>query len=388
MTQVETDNGTKEEWTVAKPRKKRHKSKRKHKSKKKRRHSSNNNNSESNAVESNNDPMEIDQPPIVNNNEITEEPQISTRTSITGKRKENPSYNNNGTTDEPQPKRVKRQTSKNSFTVESTTTNDNQSNTLIPKRTNKKPKSDNKRKRNSDPNHKKKPMALYKVITNMIKQLILHDQHSIFYERVTDDIAPNYTSIIKYPMCFLQMREKLSKRLYKTLEAAQMDFKLIFTNAMEYNPPDTIYYDEAKRVMEEAKKLALRYKEKLDPSEIGDSDPLFTDDKAVPIAIDPDEIKRQEEEKQRKEREAAAKQERQERQQRAQEKQKSSTPQTPRRNRTSSNRKRKRDTLTSQNSTPKSAPSLLSEAVPVQLLDTAISVPGNYYFLEITRYIL
>lgn len=137
MTQVETDNGTKEEWTVAKPRKKRHKSKRKHKSKKKRRHSSNNNNSESNAVESNNDPMEIDQPPIVNN-EITEEPQISTRTSITGKRKENPSYNNNGTTDEPQPKRVKRQTSKNSFTVESTTTNDNQSNTLIPKRTNKK----------------------------------------------------------------------------------------------------------------------------------------------------------------------------------------------------------------------------------------------------------
>ena len=137
---------------------------------------------------------------------------------------------------------------------------------------------------------KVKPMPLYKAISNIIKQLIHQDKQSIFYAEVTDDIAPGYSDVVKYPMCFTKMRDKLTKRLYTTLEAAQMDLKLVFQNAMAYNPPGTIYYDEAKRVLALARTITSNYKKKVDPAFYGASDPLFTDEEAVPIAIDPADL--------------------------------------------------------------------------------------------------
>eukprot|EP00324_Dicrateria_rotunda_P008352 CAMPEP_0206179194 /NCGR_PEP_ID=MMETSP1474-20131121/66767_1 /ASSEMBLY_ACC=CAM_ASM_001110 /TAXON_ID=97495 /ORGANISM="Imantonia sp., Strain RCC918" /LENGTH=74 /DNA_ID=CAMNT_0053592309 /DNA_START=323 /DNA_END=544 /DNA_ORIENTATION=+ len=74
------------------------------------------------------------------------------------------------------------------------------------------------------------------------------------------------------------MREKLEKRLYKTLDAVQMDIKLIFCNAMAYNPSDSVYYEEAKRMLSEAKKIVDSYKLKLAESDWGDSDPLSNND--------------------------------------------------------------------------------------------------------------
>jgi len=288
MTKVETGpDGPKEQWTVEGPPKR----KRKEKKKKKRKHKKKNHSAEVSTP-----PITIKLPKKPVNSVEQPAPLLTT---VTGKRKEIP-QDSEQITEQPPTKRTRRPTTKlresnsptpsRSSPSKAKTSPKSQTKAISPvngsSTTQKRRQSKSSRVRTSATPQKKKPMALYKVIANMIKQLIQCDQHSIFYDRVTDEIAPNYTSVIKHPMSFTQMRDKLQKRLYKDLESAQMDFKLIFVNAMEYNPPDSIYYSEAQRVMEEAKKLTENYKEKLDPSDWGASDPLFNDSKPYPIAID------------------------------------------------------------------------------------------------------
>ena len=344
MKKVETkEGGIKEEWTVEGPFSEQNKSSRQQKTKSDRRNSK--------------------------ENTTNSTPQSSTRTSkrITGKkRKENPTQEKEQEPPQKRQKRTKSSSITNKVSPTKSKTSPNKKSTQKKQTTNEisSISSSNGIKQPTPP-RKKNPMALYKVITTMIKQLIQLDQHSIFYDRVTDDIAPNYTDVIKYPMCFLQMRDKVAKRLYKNFEAVQMDFKLIFTNAMEYNPPDTIYYNEAKRVLDEAKKLTKKYKEKLDPTEWGDSDPLFNNDAPFLIAIDPaDEIRKKEE----KEKEKKKKEEISVTTPKPVEKPKPSTP----RPRNRSNRKRRRDEKTKQLSPIRSTPSLLSQVIPV-VPDTPIN---------------
>ena len=62
----------------------------------------------------------------------------------------------------------------------------------------------------------------------------------IFSSPITEDIAPNYLSIIKFPMDLSTLRKRIISNAYKTVQEFEKDLKLIFDNCREYNEPGNI----------------------------------------------------------------------------------------------------------------------------------------------------
>uniref|UniRef100_A0A8C1S350 Bromodomain-containing protein 9 n=1 Tax=Cyprinus carpio TaxID=7962 RepID=A0A8C1S350_CYPCA len=75
------------------------------------------------------------------------------------------------------------------------------------------------------------------------------DPHGFFAFPVTDAIAPGYSMIIKHPMDFSTMKDKIDANEYKTITEFKADFKLMCDNAMVYNRPETVYYKAAKKLL-------------------------------------------------------------------------------------------------------------------------------------------
>ncbi|AET01108.2 bromodomain protein [Medicago truncatula] len=81
------------------------------------------------------------------------------------------------------------------------------------------------------------------------------DTYEIFAEPVDPNEVENYYTIVKQPMDFGTMRAKLHEGMYKTLQQFEHDVFLIFNNAMNFNPPGTIYFKQARVIGELAKKV-------------------------------------------------------------------------------------------------------------------------------------
>lgn len=71
------------------------------------------------------------------------------------------------------------------------------------------------------------------------------------------DQAYNYYEVIKHPMSFKQIREKLDNEVYASVQGFVSDVKLIISNAFLYNPPGTGPYKDA-QVLEKAFETLLR----------------------------------------------------------------------------------------------------------------------------------
>ncbi|OWK15822.1 BRD7, partial [Cervus elaphus hippelaphus] len=87
------------------------------------------------------------------------------------------------------------------------------------------------------------------------------DPSAFFSFPVTDFIAPGYSMIIKHPMDFSTMKEKIKNNDYQSIEELKDNFKLMCTNAMIYNKPETIYYKAAKKLLHSGMKILSQVKE-------------------------------------------------------------------------------------------------------------------------------
>ncbi|XP_066510087.1 bromodomain-containing protein 7-like isoform X2 [Hoplias malabaricus] len=96
---------------------------------------------------------------------------------------------------------------------------------------------------------------LQEALSQLIRQLQRKDPNAFFSFPVTDLIAPGYSLIIKRPMDFSTMKEKVKRDCYQSLEELKMDFKLMCENAMVYNKPETIYYKAAKKLLHSGMKI-------------------------------------------------------------------------------------------------------------------------------------
>ncbi|XP_046389290.1 uncharacterized protein LOC124158139 isoform X2 [Ischnura elegans] len=90
---------------------------------------------------------------------------------------------------------------------------------------------------------------LQRLLEHLLRALERRDPHHFFAWPVTDSIAPGYSRIIRRPMDFSTMKQKIDEGQYATLGEYVEDFKLMCNNAMVYNHPDTIYYKAAKRLL-------------------------------------------------------------------------------------------------------------------------------------------
>uniref|UniRef100_A0A8C3VLN3 Bromodomain containing 7 n=1 Tax=Catagonus wagneri TaxID=51154 RepID=A0A8C3VLN3_9CETA len=91
-----------------------------------------------------------------------------------------------------------------------------------------------------------------KIIVGMIAR---ENPSAFFSFPVTDFIAPGYSMIIKHPMDFSTMKEKIKNNDYQSIEELKDNFKLMCTNAMIYNKPETIYYKAAKKLLHSGMKI-------------------------------------------------------------------------------------------------------------------------------------
>uniref|UniRef100_A0A4W4FBE4 Bromodomain-containing protein 9 n=1 Tax=Electrophorus electricus TaxID=8005 RepID=A0A4W4FBE4_ELEEL len=87
------------------------------------------------------------------------------------------------------------------------------------------------------------------LLEHFLRLLQRKDPHGFFAFPVTDAIAPGYSMIIKHPMDFSTMKEKITTNEYKTVTEFKADFKLMCDNAMVYNRPETVYYKAAKKLL-------------------------------------------------------------------------------------------------------------------------------------------
>uniref|UniRef100_A0A6I8PZV5 Bromodomain-containing protein 9 n=1 Tax=Xenopus tropicalis TaxID=8364 RepID=A0A6I8PZV5_XENTR len=90
---------------------------------------------------------------------------------------------------------------------------------------------------------------LQQLLEYFLRQLQRKDPNGFFAFPVTDQIAPGYFMIIKNPMDFSTMKEKISQNEYKSVTEFKADFKLMCDNAMTYNRPETVYYKLAKKLL-------------------------------------------------------------------------------------------------------------------------------------------
>ncbi|KAF7227689.1 transcript variant X2 [Nothobranchius furzeri] len=87
------------------------------------------------------------------------------------------------------------------------------------------------------------------LLEHFLRQLQRKDPHGFFACPVTDAIAPGYSSIIKHPMDFSTIKDKIKNNEYNTITEFKADFKLMCDNAMVYNRPETVYYKAAKKLL-------------------------------------------------------------------------------------------------------------------------------------------
>ncbi|XP_020504156.1 bromodomain-containing protein 9 isoform X3 [Labrus bergylta] len=97
--------------------------------------------------------------------------------------------------------------------------------------------------------HESESTPRQQLLEHFLRQLQRKDPHGFFSFPVTDAIAPGYSMIIKHPMDFSTMKDKIENNDYKTVTEFKADFKLMCDNAMVYNRPETVYYKAAKKLL-------------------------------------------------------------------------------------------------------------------------------------------
>lgn len=97
--------------------------------------------------------------------------------------------------------------------------------------------------------------SLQKLLEHLLKALEKRDPQQFFAWPVTDNIAPGYSHIISKPMDFSTMKQKIDDNQYVGLQDFVSDFRLMCTNAMEYNHVDTVYYKASKKLLHAGMKL-------------------------------------------------------------------------------------------------------------------------------------
>ncbi|XP_045422462.1 bromodomain-containing protein 9 isoform X4 [Lemur catta] len=123
---------------------------------------------------------------------------------------------------------------------------------------------------------------IQQLLEHFLRQLQRKDPHGFFAFPVTDAIAPGYSMIIKHPMDFGTMKDKIVANEYKSVTEFKADFKLMCDNAMTYNRPDTVYYKLAKKILHAGFKMMSK------AALLGNEDPAVEEPvpEVVPVQVE------------------------------------------------------------------------------------------------------
>ncbi|CAL8404275.1 unnamed protein product [Boreogadus saida] len=106
-----------------------------------------------------------------------------------------------------------------------------------------------------DKQEQKEQTPLQEALNQLIRQLQRKDPSAFFSFPVNDLIAPGYTLVIKRPMDFSSMKERVKTEWYQSLVELKTDFRVMCENAMMYNKPETIFHKAAKKLLHSGMKI-------------------------------------------------------------------------------------------------------------------------------------
>ncbi|XP_023363942.1 bromodomain-containing protein 9 isoform X2 [Otolemur garnettii] len=89
--------------------------------------------------------------------------------------------------------------------------------------------------------------------------------------------------IIKHPMDFGTMKDKIVANEYKSVTEFKADFKLMCDNAMTYNRPDTVYYKLAKKILHAGFKMMSKQAALLGSEDTAAEEPV---PEVVPVQVE------------------------------------------------------------------------------------------------------
>ncbi|KAF9919626.1 nuA3 HAT complex component nto1 [Linnemannia zychae] len=94
------------------------------------------------------------------------------------------------------------------------------------------------------------------------------DRQKYFAVPISAEEVKDYHDIIKNPISFQTIHEKLNAHKYQSVDAFADDVRLIYENCLTYNDSDTTYYRSAQRQSKQAEPLLQKAKEDYESLEI------------------------------------------------------------------------------------------------------------------------
>ena len=95
----------------------------------------------------------------------------------------------------------------------------------------------------------------YKHCVKITKKLLSLPISLYFLSPVTDEIAPDYSSVISHPMDLGTVAERLDDHYYLTVKDWEKDVNLVWKNAMKYNPETELVYASASELHKRFQKM-------------------------------------------------------------------------------------------------------------------------------------
>ncbi|KJA22748.1 hypothetical protein HYPSUDRAFT_185810 [Hypholoma sublateritium FD-334 SS-4] len=87
------------------------------------------------------------------------------------------------------------------------------------------------------------------------ERIVALDRYSYFQHPVSKDEVPDYFDVIKKPMCWTIIDDKLDQNKYWNLQPFLDDIYLVVENALTYNKPETGFYKAAFKIRNEARTI-------------------------------------------------------------------------------------------------------------------------------------
>ncbi|RXK35381.1 hypothetical protein M231_07371 [Tremella mesenterica] len=96
---------------------------------------------------------------------------------------------------------------------------------------------------------------LYGKLRITLDKISAMDKGELFLRPVNINEVPDYATVVKEPMCWLEIDDRLEKNTYLNIAEFKRDICLVLDNAMLYNNPDTPFHKTAKRIKNNAQPL-------------------------------------------------------------------------------------------------------------------------------------
>ncbi|CRG94562.1 bromodomain protein, putative [Plasmodium gallinaceum] len=100
------------------------------------------------------------------------------------------------------------------------------------------------------------------ILINLLNKLIAFDKKRVFLYPVNVELVPDYLNVIKEPMDFTTMKQKIQNFKYNDFNDFEKDVYLIINNCYTYNDKSTIYHRIAENLENYYKKISIKMHKK------------------------------------------------------------------------------------------------------------------------------